>query len=304
MNGPFKNLGVKLAALLLATLLWFHVATEKTIQYNISLPIKQVDLSNDLVLTDPPGEEIEVLVSASGKRLLRSDWKKAGLKLTLSRTISGRFKADLNNTNISLIKSDGLELLEVIAPRELTLSSDRLMEAELPVKSNITITPDEGFVLSRVNTIIPKTVKVIGPRRYIMNLDSIETNEESYKGIRNDLKLNIPLVYPDETYGLTIAPDTVSFMVGVSPIKSREFENIAIDTVGFPDRGIVDWQPRRMNLRLGGESGLIDSVAVGDLRIVADFSRIDTLGNIPLKFNLPPRITLLKKDADTVRITF
>jgi len=71
LPGMFDNLWVKLAAVVLAVLLWFHVATEKVYQHQYALPLTQVDIDENLVLTEPYPDSITVLVSASGKVLLR-----------------------------------------------------------------------------------------------------------------------------------------------------------------------------------------------------------------------------------------
>jgi len=301
MASPFKNFGVKLAALLLATLLWFHVATEKTIQYEISLPLQQIDLAGDLVLTEPPEEDINIMVSATGKRLLQSAWKKSGLKLTVSRNVTGRFKTELSTGNVSMVKSDGVDLVEILSPREITLNCDRLMETEVPVKSNITIVPDDGFVLNQINSLMPQKVTISGPRRHIMAIDSIETVKENYAGIRNDLKLKIPLVYPDY-YNVTIIPDTVLYLVGVAPIKSRIFENIPIRAVNQPSDSMFEWEPKMVEVRMGGQAEFIDSITSDSITAKVDFSRPDSRGNYPITISHSKELTVLDQNPQEVRI--
>jgi len=300
MTNLFKNFGVKLAALLLATLLWFHVATEKVIQYEISLPLNQIDLANDLVLTEPPESKIDVTVSATGKRLLQSAWKKSGLKLTVNRNVTGRFKIDLNLNDVSMVKPDGVDLLEILSPREITLNCDRLMETEVPIKSNVVIVPDDGFVLNQINTLMPQKVKLSGPRRYVINIDSVATVTEKYVGIRNDLKLKIPLVYPDY-YGLDIDPDTVLYIVGVSPIKSRIFKDMPITAVNFPADSNLSWNPKVVSVRVGGESEYVDAMTSDDLSAEVDFSRPDSSGNYNIVIAHPKELTILNQDPKTVK---
>jgi len=54
MPNLFKNLWTKLAALLLAFLLWFHVATDKTFQYEANLKLTQIELVDEIALSAPP----------------------------------------------------------------------------------------------------------------------------------------------------------------------------------------------------------------------------------------------------------
>ena len=59
MGKLLENLWVKIAALILAVLLWFHVATDKTYQNKITLPLKQVEITGDLALTEPPPDSVQ-----------------------------------------------------------------------------------------------------------------------------------------------------------------------------------------------------------------------------------------------------
>ena len=50
MLGVFNNIWIKLVALAMGLLLWFHVVTEKRYNYQLSLPVKEIALKNDLTL--------------------------------------------------------------------------------------------------------------------------------------------------------------------------------------------------------------------------------------------------------------
>ena len=45
---------LKITALILGLLLWFHVATEKTYNHELYLPVSEVILGDGLALVDPP----------------------------------------------------------------------------------------------------------------------------------------------------------------------------------------------------------------------------------------------------------
>ena len=59
----FQNIWLKIIALGLGLLLWFHVATEKIYIYEITLPLKEIVLKDDFTLSNDPPESLTVTVS-------------------------------------------------------------------------------------------------------------------------------------------------------------------------------------------------------------------------------------------------
>jgi len=301
MTKVFENFWIKLAALLLAILLWFHVVTDKTFQYEITLGLKQVELSADIVLLEPPPDDIRVVVSAAGKRLLRSDWKKSGLRLVTNQSRPGKTRVELNTDNISLINSDKITLTDIITPRDIVINADRLMEKIVPVKSRIDITPDNGFMLAGVDSILPPSVTIAGPRSLVLPTQYIETEAESHTGIRNDMTLSIALTYPD-IYGLTIMPDTVSYVVAVTPMKTRQFDSLAVRLINAPPDLNYTLEPTAISIRAGGLARNIDTVRAGSIYVTADYSLADSSGTVRPTVILPPALKLVGTTPPAVRI--
>ncbi len=299
----FENLWAKLAALLLAFLLWFHVATDKTYQYETSLKLTQIELVDELSLVGPPPDEFKIIVSASGKRLLRNDWKEAGLRLMIDHSRPGRSNINFDKNNLSLVKSDYIELVNIISPRDAALEFDRKIQLEVPIKSTVTIIPDQGFIRSRVDSLDPNLVTITGPRRLVNTIDSIETTPEYVEGIRNSLSMRVPLVYPD-IYNLEIYPDTISYIVAVTPIKTRIFSDIPIQLMNKPSQpdSAVSIQPENLEIRIGGIPEIVDSLQPDWFSVTVHYSQFDSLGYAPIIITLPGSLSIIGQSADSVKL--
>jgi hypothetical protein len=66
-----RNLGWKLLALLLALVLWFHLATEKTYERTFKARIYGDNLPSDIYIDEISPESIDVSIAASGKQILK-----------------------------------------------------------------------------------------------------------------------------------------------------------------------------------------------------------------------------------------
>jgi YbbR domain-containing protein len=297
----FENLWVKLASLVLATLLWFHVATNKVYQQEVTLPLVQVDLTGRLLLTEPPPESVTVIVSATGKKLLQTDWKKGGLKLVVNRSQPGRFRTELNPSNFSFARGDKVDLTEIINPREFEFDCDKKLEKKLPVRSRVVAVADDGFAVGAPDSIAPEVVTITGPAGLLKDLAYVDTRNEILKGARNDLTMKVPVEKP-KIFGVQITPDSVTVTVKLIAIKSRMFSDIPIRVKNVPPGSIIEIFPSKIGVRAGGSQKSIDSLTGIRISALADFNQANDKGMAPVDIILPPGITLLSKSVDSVRI--
>jgi len=297
----FENLWVKIAALILATLLWFHVATEKVYLNQITLELTQVDLPPDLVLMEPAPESVMVTVSATGKSLLRSDWKKSGTRLVITSGRPGRFSYDINTENLLLVKSELVSLIEVIAPREFMFRCDRQMDKTVPVVSKMQLIPDQGFAVSGGDSLSPTVVTVTGPRTTLDQVEQIETQPLRLDGVRNDLIMRTALIYPD-IYGLKITPDSVDLFISVVPAKTRVFSDVPIRLQHPPLNREVSIAPATVELRFSGAPNAIDNMDRNRIGATASFVHADSNGVAPITINFPKDVKLQHKSVSSVRI--
>ncbi len=125
----FSNLGWKIAAFLLALVLWFHVATEKTYERTFPVKIQAVDLRRNLQVEsiEPPTTAISTV--ATGKQLLQL-------------MLSGGVRAYINLSN-------------VFAPGqyEYTINLSNLHDIDVSVYRGLTIVGGDHFVI----TVKPRT---------------------------------------------------------------------------------------------------------------------------------------------------
>jgi YbbR domain-containing protein len=297
----FENLWVKLSAIVLAVLLWFHVVTNKVYQEEVTLPLAQVEMSGRLVLTEPPPDSITVIISATGKKLLRSDWKRKGLKLLINRTNPGKFKAEISVGNLSLAKSEKVDIIEVVFPREIEVNCDRRVEKRVPVRSQLAVIPADGFAVSRTDSIVPATVLLIGPADRLEKITHIDTKKDVIDKAKNNLTARVPLEHGD-IYGLMVSPDTVEVSVEISAVRLRVFSDIPVKLINAPRGKSFDMIPAKIELHAAGSPGIIDTLSAGKISVVADYGLIDSKGTAPLKIDIPSSISIIHKSVDSVRI--
>ncbi len=297
----FENFWVKIAALVLAVLLWLHVATDKTYQMQLALPLTQVELSGDLTLTEPPPESVLVVVTADGKSLLANDWKKGGLRLVISQSRPGRFKGELSTDNIGLVRGERVNLVEVIAPREYNFNCDHIESREVPVVNRIVTSPGDGFAIGKSDSLVPSEVTISGPRMAVRSIDSVATELDSLEGVRNDFSMKAALV-PPNIYGIKVHPDSVSLVVTVIPVKTISLVSVPITMTNLPGNSKISFYPQTVDLRLRGRLDLVDTLKAEDIKAVADYKKANEAGFASVEIDLPEAVHVLARTVDSVQV--
>ncbi len=300
MSSLLENFWLKIVALIMGLLLWLHVATEKTYNHEVRLPLTEIVLEDSLTLVNTPPDSLSVMVSATGKQLLRQKWREYGLRVNATQYGTGRHTLSLSPVNTSLAATGNPVTVEgIVTPTSLTLDIDRVGEARIPVQPNLVIEADEGFAVARQSDPEPPDVSVRGAVSLVRALRSVSTVQREISGVRNNLNLTLPLV-PPEGYGVSISPDSVRIEIEVVPVKTRVFENIPIVVYNVPAGGKVTIYPKVINVELTGPPEDIDLLNRNALVASVDYRHRDSLSQAPIKIDTPANFRVKKASADSV----
>jgi YbbR domain-containing protein len=120
----FSNFGWKLIALLLAVVLWFHVATEKVYEKTFAVRIETIGLRNNLEVDDISPASSDVSVVATGKELLHlmaSGGVTAYIDLSfISRP--GQYAYTINNAGLHDIDPSSFKSVTFIGPTQISVT--------------------------------------------------------------------------------------------------------------------------------------------------------------------------------------
>ena len=297
-----ENFWLKIIALIMGLLIWFHVATEKTYNYEVDLPVAQVDLKDSLTLAANPPDTVQVKVSATGKQLLRRQWREEGVRINASRYLVGRHRITLNTSNTFLISaSSNVTLDDIVFPSQIELNIDRQGEVVLPVIPDVITIPDDGFAVNAPVEVTPPEVTLHGPSSLLDQYTTILTSSEELTGLRNNVALRLPLLKPPH-YGMWLEPDSVTLSIDVVPVKTRVFENLPVVVFNVPPGHTATTEPPTVTVELTGAPDEIDALDRTAITVSADFRQVDQNGDAPVKVDHPPDFKVRKTSTKSVKI--
>ena len=297
-----ENAWIKIVALLMGLLLWFHVATEKVYKYRLSLPITDITLGEKLTLAKAPPDSFTVVVSASGKQLLRRQWRQRGIRIMAAQLGPGRHTLSLTTANTFLSNPGGfVRLEEIVSPTSMLLSVDYIAERKVAVRSGIAAVPDEGFAVLSISPPQPAEVTLRGARSLVREVSDVTTEPRVLANLRDNLTITLPLAEP-EGYQVVLQPDSVTLAITIVAVKTRVIDAIPVMVINAPtDRHLIVFPPQ-LEIELTGPPDDIDTLSGNSINATVDYSELDSRGRGPVTVICPTPFKVKKISVDTVTV--
>jgi YbbR domain-containing protein len=120
----FSNFGWKIIAILLALVLWFHVATEKIYEKTFPVKIQTIGLRSNVGVQDISPASTDISVVATGKQLLQlmlSDGLTAYIDLSfVSRP--GQYEYTISSSNFHDVDASSFRSATFIGPTKFVVT--------------------------------------------------------------------------------------------------------------------------------------------------------------------------------------
>ena len=273
---PFRNLGLKVLALALATLLWLTVAGEHVGERVMRVPLEFHNIPPDLEIVGDPPTNVDVRVRGSSgviSRLQPGDVI-ASLELGAARLGSRLIHIEAVRTPY------GVEVAQVI-PSTVSLELEKMASRVIPVVPALEGEPAPGFVVGRVAS-DPATVRIEGPESRVRQLAEATTEPVLVTGSRDRVRESVTIGLADSAVRLSNMPQSATVVVDVLPAPlEREFHGVPVRYRNLASGLRAQIQPSVAQVIVRGRRE-----ALGGLRSDTIESFVDLAGLGPGHYNL------------------
>ena len=176
---PFRNLGLKVVALGLGSLLWLVVSGHQ-VERSVRVPLEYRKRPPALEITGDPPETVEVWVRGSSSQISRLGLGDVVAFVDLTGAKPGQRLFPLH-----VDQGFGIEVTRKDPP-DVTLSLEPSGSATVPIVPTIDGQPAAGFAVQSTS-VEPKMVDVVGPVSALKDLKSAITDRISIEGLRNSV---------------------------------------------------------------------------------------------------------------------
>jgi len=174
---PFRNVGLKVAALALGSLLWYTVSGHR-IERRLPVPVFYSNVPAPLELTGDQMDTVNVQVRGDANVVADLTEGRLQVLVDLGAARTGTNIIPLRVDNVSA--PSGVEVV-MIDPGTVTVTLERTGQIEVPVRPSVEGLPAAGYDVGEVK-VEPALVTVAGPESRLKNPISVITERVTLDG--------------------------------------------------------------------------------------------------------------------------
>ncbi|HRZ87718.1 MAG TPA: CdaR family protein [bacterium] len=293
-----ENIWTKLAAVLLAVLVWFYISGEERITVTKDIPVT-VLLPGDYVLTGNSASTVRI--GLSGPREVMKDidaQSLAAVKDLRQTSAPGSVTFPVSDKELRIPKYTSL--LDV-SPREVTVTLDRLIEKDMKVEAALRDRPPEGYAVEKIE-LNPSIVKVTGPESDLKKLASINTKRLDLTGRTNSFAQKVELEPLLDKYPCKEQVDVIVTIKEQSSQKS--FDRKGVTLLAAPSQQVrVSLEPAAVELTVSGPAALVAKTEEKNLSCYVDIQNLAAGEyDLPIQTILPKDIVVSGLKPDHVKV--
>jgi YbbR domain-containing protein len=300
----FENFWFKIVALVMALLLWFHVATEKVYEYTKNFPVKISNLPKGLILSEEIPQEVQVNIRGKGKELLKLLLtEKKNLQIDIKDFKAGESDYTFKPQEIPIPEGLDLKVDEIVSPKSIKINLDHSTEKKVPIHSQITILPEEGYLQVGEVSLAPLEVVISGPIKLVRGIESIETEKKVLDGVTQPISDRIGLTLP-KGYNLKLSFNQVKFSADVQKGIEKEIPSVPVETVNLPKGRKAIIQPDSIKVVIFVAENVVGQLTENQIKVTIDCGRVKR--NVETKLRplvkLPPIASLMRTEPDSLMV--
>lgn len=274
---PFRNPGLKIMAVLLASALWFTVAGEQSVERTMRVPLEFRNKPPSLEILGDPPTAVDIRVIGSSALLSRIDPGEvvAVLDLATARPGSRLFHFRTDEVRVPY----GVTVQQ-LTPSTIALELEKSSRRTVPVQPAIEGEPAPGFVTGQV-TSDPPTVEIVGPESHVKAMLSALTEPVSVAGRREAVTDTVTVGVSDGAVRL-VEPKSATISVQILPAPvERVVTGVPIRWRNLNTGLSARVQPQTASVRVRGRREALDT-----MRAETIDAFVDLAGLGPGQYNL------------------
>jgi len=274
---PFRNLGLKILAIALSSLLWLTVAGEHVVERSLRVPLEFRNMPKPLEIVGNTPDTIDVRVRGSSAELTRLQPGEIVAVLDVSGARSGARLFQIRPDDVRA--PFGVEVTQVV-PSTLALELEQSARRRVPVVPALDGQPAPGFVVG-TKTVEPATVEIIGPESRVRQVPEATTEPVPIRGASARVRDRVNVGVIDSAVRLAEPTAAqVSVEIWRAPVE-RTLTDVPIRWRNLPPGLGAQLSPNLATVTVRGTEELVDG-----LRPDAILAYVDLTGLGVGRYNL------------------
>ena len=280
---PFRNLGLKVLAVVLATLLWITVAGEHVVERSLRVPLEFRNVPETLEIVGNTPDTVDVRLRGSSALLSRVQ---AGEIVAVLDLDGARAGSRLFHIRPDEVRAPfGVEVSQII-PAPLPLELEKSPRPRVPIVPATDGQPAPGFVMGRVSS-DPPTVEIVGPESRIRQVAEATTEPVTIKDATVRVRDGVTVGVVDTSVRL-VQPQIAQVTVEILPAPiERQLSDVPVRYRNIAQGLSAQLSPRFVRLSVRGAQEALAQVQSDGVQAFVDLAGLGT-GRYNLRVQVDP----------------
>lgn len=279
---PFRNLGLKMVAIVLGSLLWFTVSGAQVDRTVTGVPVVYRNKPAGLEITEQTNV-VDIHVRGLDSQLRSALPRDFEARVDLTGARAGPPQPIVVRTD-QVSAPSGLEVTQV-EPSTVTVLLELTGMVSVPVRPRVEGSPAPGFVVAQIVS-EPATVTITGPARRIASTTVATTDRVSIDGAKTTVTANVSVGVKDGALRLRDAT-MARVVVTIEPAGDRLFAALKVSVRNLRPGARAVIEPAVVSVQVHGAQTVLGRL---DARNVVPYVDVADLG--PGRHELPVLIDM------------
>lgn len=210
----FENLGLKITAVLLSTLLWLFATSRGLSEIALDIPLEFRDIPPGLELMNHSIKMVSLNIKGQERIIRNIRPSDIGVFIDLSKSKTGEGVYSINKNTIKLPPT---VTVTDISPSYVKVLLEESVTKTVQVRPVIVGTPESGFYVKSIS-VIPENVVIEGAKSKVTTVDKIKTETLDITGFKETFNQDLEL----DTTGTNIRTKTKDVRVKVVIARGKK----------------------------------------------------------------------------------
>ena len=264
---------------LIAFIFWFFIKSEDNYLVSQKIPLVARNLQEQKTYKEEVPDHIIVTMRGSGRSfiwltLFENFYDDYRAILDLS-SIADEYNFDLNNyyrenpTKIVLPTSLDLEFIEVVSPRNIIINLDQYLVKKVPIKSQLLVSTEPGYVQVGDPLFSPDSISIGGPQEIVNGIEFVKTEKDTFLNLNVSVEDDLFIINPNKL--VDFDPKKVGGYINIQPISETIITSIPVNLINKPNNVEVFVNTSTVSLTIVGGLNQVANTLPQDILVTIDF---------------------------------
>ena len=297
---PFRNLGLKVLAVVLAVLLWITVAGEHIVERSLRVPLEFRNIPEALEIVGNTPDTVDVRLRGASALLSRVQPGEIVAVLDLGGARAGSRLFHLRTEDVRA--PFGVEVSQII-PSTLALELERSAKRSVPIVPATDGDPAPGFVRGQM-TSDPPTVEIVGPESRVRQVAEATTEPVTIKDAKARVRDGVTVGVVDTSVRL-VQPQIAQVTVEIWPAPvERQLADVPVRYRNVAPGLSAQLTPRFVHVSVRGAEDVLSALQGDSIQAFVDLAGLGA-GRYNLRVQVDPteRFGVVAIDPAVVAVT-